>query len=1311
MNTSSVGATLAPGFMVVHSNRLEDLRSLAVSWMQRYPLAPLENEVILVQSNGIAQWLKLALAEDPAADDTTSVPGAGGSSFSGGGHGCGIAAAIDVQLPASFLWTAYRAVLGRASIPESSPLDKASLTWRLMRLLPTLIHQESFAPLRRFLQDDAQMRKLHQLSERLADLFDQYQVYRADWLEDWAHGRDQLITSRKGVRVLQGQECWQPALWRALLEDVGAESMAQSRAGVHQRFMATLRTLTRRPAGLPRRIMVFGISSMPAQALEALAALGKLCQVLLCVHNPSQHHWTDIVADQDLLRHQYQRQRRKPGMPAVIDAAVLHRHGHPLLAAWGKQGRDYIHLLDSFDAPDQYREAFADVSDRRIDLFTEQPADTLLTQLHDDVLQLRAMEETRETWPPVDLDADTSIRFHVAHGPQREVEILHDQLLARFSADPTLRPRDVIVMVPAIDTYAPHIQAVFGQIDHTDDRHIPFTLADQGQRGREPLLIAVEHLLRLPESRFAVSDVLDLLDVPALRHRFGINESDLPTLHRWIQGAGIRWGLDAAQRASLDLPGGMEQNTWRFGLRRMLLGYAVGQGDSFDGIEPYDEIGGLDAALIGPLVGLLDALDATRDQLAIDAEPVTWVARLRTLLARFFLADDDRDVVQLGRLEQLLEDWETTCDSVGLTEQLPLTVVREAWLQALDQGRLNQRFLAGAVNFCTLMPMRAIPFRVVCLLGMNDGDYPRAQPPLDFDLMGGDYRPGDRSRREDDRYLLLEAVLSAREQLYISWVGRSIRDNSERPPSVLVGQLRDHLAAGWQTVDDSDLLDGLTVVHPLQPFSARYFLPSFRGDDAGGSAAGDAAGGAMGGTASASSLTGNRGLFSYAREWAVLHGGGDDAGLGSGSGSGLGSGSGSGSGLGSGSGSGWGFDSASGTGAGVGSGPASTPDSGAGSLLHLKAASADAPAAWTPPDAIDVAELQQFLRDPLRTFFNQRLKVFFDDDTPEAVDDEPFALDPLQRYALSDSLLQAGMAATTHDEADDALARRATQLRRSGVLPMAGFGEKQQAGLLVPLPDLLARYRQARSAWPVEVASPWPVDFHHGDVRVEGWLGGLRQADGDTARHAMLSAVPNGLLASARALKWHRLTRLWVTHLAGNASGLDLTSIVVASDVTLTFEPVPPVYAAQALSELVEGWLAGMAQPLPVALRSAFVWLGNVEAGQGEAAAGHMETRMGRVEAAEARQATGARTGASHDDGAAAAMRANAYDEARKVYEGGFNTTGEMAQNPYLARHYPSAEALFADGRFAHWAERLYRPLFEAGTAALETAVKAKAPE
>jgi exodeoxyribonuclease V gamma subunit len=818
-------APLQPGFMIVQSNRLEDLRQLAVGWMRRYPLAPLENEIVLVQSNGIAQWLKLALAEDPDEAD---------------GGGCGIAAAIDVQLPARFLWQAYRSLLERGSIPEQSLLDRAPLTWRLMRLLPGLLAQARFEPLRRFLDGDDDLRKRHQLAERLADLFDQYQVYRADWLADWAAGRDQLHTASGGTRPVPAEQAWQPALWRAVLADVGPDGLAQSRAGVHRRYLERLSALEKPPAGLPRRVIVFGISSMPAQTLEALAAMAKFVQVLLCVHNPSQYHWGDIVADKDLLRHEYRRQQRRPGTPAQLDADAMHAHGQPLLAAWGKQGRDYITLLDRYDEPSAYSDLFADVVGGRIDLFDARPPETLLAQLQNDVLELRPLAETRSTWPPVDPRTDRSVRFEVSHSPQREVEVLHDQLLSRFNADPTLRPRDVIVMVPDIDAYAPHIRAVFGQLARDDLRHIPFTIADQGQRGREPLLIAVELLLKLPDSRFAVSEVLDLLDVPALRARFGIEEEDLPVIHRWIEGAGIRWGVDGEHRAQFGMPAELDQNSWRFGLRRMLLGYAVGSGDALGEIEPYDEVGGLDASLAGLLAELLARLEMAREELSLPATPAVWTARLRALLSVFLQVEEDRDALHIDRLVSLLEEWAGLCRDAGLEEELPLSVVREAWLAGLDQGGLTQRFLSGAVNFCTLMPMRAIPFRVVCLLGMNDGDYPRVQRPMDFDLMGGDYRPGDRSRREDDRYLLLEAMLSAREQLYVSWVGRSIQDNSPRAPSVLVGQLRDHLAAGWRLArgdgaaalpDDMSLVDALTCEHPLQPFSRRYFGVEGRVDD------------------------------------------------------------------------------------------------------------------------------------------------------------------------------------------------------------------------------------------------------------------------------------------------------------------------------------------------------------------------------------------------------------------------------------------------------------------------------------------------
>ncbi|MCF4994276.1 exodeoxyribonuclease V subunit gamma [Pseudomonas syringae] len=1133
--------SLNAAFMVVQSNSLDELRSLVISIMRRYPLAPLENEIALVQSNGIAQWLKLALAEDPEDDDL---------------GGCGIAAAIDVQLPGSFMWQLYRMVLGREEIPAKSLLDKAPLTWRLMRLLPLVIDLPHFEPLQRFLTHDTDLRKRYQLSERLADLFDQYQVYRADWLEDWAEGRHQLRNVRGEIKPLSPTNCWQAELWRALLGDVGSEGMAQSRAGVHQRFMERINELDTPPTGLPSRVIVFGISSLPAQVLEALAGLARFSQVLLCVHNPCRHHWADIVADKDLLRHQYKRQARKDGMPVVLDPDTLHQHAHPLLAAWGKQGRDYINLLDSYDDPGSYRAAFRD---QRIDLFSDAQPHNMLNQLQDDILELRPLAETRERWPAVDPAQDESIRFHVAHSAQREVEILHDQLLARFSANPQLRPRDVIVMVPDIDSYAPHIRAVFGQLDRQDPRFIPFTLADQGQRGREPLLIAVEHLLKLPDSRFPVSEILDLLDVPALRARFGVQERDLPTLHRWIEGAGVRWGMNAEQRAGLGLPDELEQNTWHFGLRRMLLGYAVGSSNACSGIEPYDEIGGLDAALIGPLVALLDALELAHQELTEPTTPQAWGVRLQALMQLFFKASNEHDDLMLTQLEALRETWLETCESVGLEDELPLTVVREAWLAGLDQGRLSQRFLAGAVNFCTLMPMRAIPFKLVCLLGMNDGDYPRAQPPLDFDLMGSDYRPGDRSRREDDRYLLLEALLSARQQLYISWVGRSIRDNSERPASVLIGQLRDHLAGGWHLPDEQgNLLDAMTEEHPLQPFSARYFHE------------GDA-------------------LFSYAGEWQVLH-------------------------------------------------------------QHQEMQSeTEILKPYSQEEPLSLSLLQDFLRNPVRHFFNQRLKVYFEAAEAPLADEEPFVLDALQRYTLSDSLLEAAL--RQPENIQHALEGQARRLQNSGLLPMAGFGDCLQRELIEPLPDLLHRYQQLLALWPTPLTSTVEVSLERLELHLEGWLAGLHQrADGGMLA---VTTIPNSI-GSIKTRKWHRLIKPWVSHLAACAGGLPLTTALVASDDTLLLEPMEKARALRLLDDLLLAWQSGMRQPLPVAVKTAFAWLSQSDPHKADAVA-------------------------------------------RKAYEGdGQTSDGERRENPALSRQFPDYDALLADETFNGWCDALYRPLFEA---------------
>ncbi|MEL0169472.1 MAG: exodeoxyribonuclease V subunit gamma [Pseudomonadaceae bacterium] len=1135
--------SLAPGLMIIHGNRLETLRELAVDWMRAHPLAPLENEVILVQSNGIAQWLQMALAADPAQG------------------GCGIAAALDVQLPARFLWDSYRGVLGRDSVPEQSPLDKQPLTWRLMRLLPALQDHPDFAPLKRFLADDHDCRKRYQLAVRLADLFDQYQVYRADWLNDWAAGRDHIGLARTGPRPLDDEERWQPALWRAVLADVGAERLSDSRAGIHPRFVQHLLDCDSRPLSLPRRVIVFGISSLPAQTLEALAVIGRFSQVLLCVLNPCEYHWGDIVADQDLLRHEYRRQQRRPGSPIQLDESTLHQHAHPLLAAWGKQGRDYINLLDQHDERASYEARFANIAGGRVDLFEAPTGDTLLQQLQQDILQLRPLAESRELWPAVDTSQDQSIRFHLAHSPQREVEVLQDQLLAAFAADPDLKPRDIIVMVPDVNLYAPHIQAVFGQHSGDDPRAIPFTLADQGQRGQEPLLIALEHLLRLPDSRLPVSEVLDLLDVPALRSRFGLSEADLPTLQRWIEGAGIRWGLDQQRRTELGMPPGLDANSWRFGLRRMLLGYASGSADAWQQIEPYDEIGGLDAALIGPLSALLDALDRHELQLAEPAPPARWGERLRQLLADFFTADSDRDQLLVAQLNEGLADWLELCDSVALDVALPLNVVAEAWLDGVGQSQLSQRFLAGAVNVCTLMPMRAIPFKRICLLGMNDGDYPRAQPPLDFDLMGKDYRPGDRSRREDDRYLLLEALLSARDALHISWVGRSIRDNSERPPSVLIGQLRDHLAAGWQAADGHDLLHALTVEHPLQPFSRRYF--------------------------SADSA-----LFSYAREWRQLH---DDRAV----------------------------DDAN---------------------LSLSDVTLEAP--------IELLALQRFLRNPVEHFFAARLKVWLQEQQSSAEDNEPFALDGLQRHQLSQWLLEQVQQADPQDDWQTLLLEHASRLQQRGALPLAGFGELTLAQLVEPLGGQLERFREQLLLWDQPLDQPLLLQAAAPGIEVVSWLAGVRSC-APLEGLMRVQLVTGKLLGKKAVPRWRKLLAELCHHLLASASGHHMSTTLISADASIQLLPLEQSRAKEIVHHWMLGWLQGLRRPLPVAVDTAFAWLTE----------GKEEKRL---------------------------------SAAQRCYDGDDYNLGEVQASPALQRSYPDFARLQASEEFTGWAQSLYQPLAEA---------------
>ncbi|OZI26854.1 exodeoxyribonuclease V subunit gamma [Bordetella genomosp. 9] len=1244
--------------MVIHSNLSESLRDVLVGWMRTHPLGPLEREVVLVQSSGIAQWLKLALAADPR---------------DGAGGGAGIAAAFEFLLPSRFLWRAYRAVLGAAAVPEESPFDKPRLMWRLLRLLPEVMDQPVYAPLRRFLRDDADCRKRYQLAERLADVFDQYQVYRADWLAAWAAGHDTL--PRDGVAdpalagaALPPSQRWQAALWRAVLDDVkamdapiGVAPSSDGRAAVHGAFLRRAAALPDDAAlpGLPRRLIVFGISTLPRQSLEVLAVLSRWTQVLMCVNNPCEHYWADIIEGKDLLRAAQARQQRRPGLPARMGEDELHLHAHPLLAAWGKQGRDFIGLLDEHDSADARARISAALggSAQRLDLFESAGDDTLLRQLQDDIRDLRPLRETRERWPAVDPRRDASIRFHVAHSRQREVEILHDQLLAAFDQDTTLRPRDVIVMVPDIEAYAPHIQAVFGLHDRDDPRAIPYTIADRVKRHADPLLHALEQLLQLPHARFSVSDFMDLLEVPAVRDRFQIAEDQLPLLHAWIRGANIRWGLHDAQRQALGLPSSgtaAAQNSWLFGLRRMLLGYAVGaRADEWRGIEPYDDIGGLDAALLGPLTALVDSLEQTWLQLAEPAPPQVWGERLAALLERFFHPDEGMDAYTLQQLNAALRGWLDICAEGRVTETLPLSVVAEHWLSRLDEGGLSQRFFGGAVTFATLMPMRAIPFRIVCLLGMNDGEYPRIRMPMDFDLMAYDYRPGDRSRREDDRYLFLEALLSARDRLLVSWVGRSVRDNTPRPPSVLVGQLRDHLATGWRLADDSAggadatsraaaaehaatvaslasaapaepdeaLLAALTTEHRLQPFSPAYFAAPAAGD-----------------------------LFTYAREWRDPAGNRVDT------------------------------------------------------RQPLPPLSREEP--------LTLRELADFVRAPVDAFFKQRLQVSFALQDAATEDVEPFVPDALEQWQLQDALIRAQCRAL--EAGEDYVASREAEVARigrAGMLPDGAFGALTAEDLLAPLDDMAERYAKALARWPHGLREEFPILLGavDGAPALEDSLSGFRQDDdGQRCRLRVDSSslIPKGRYRAARVVPH------WVAHVAAQLTGAAVTTVVVSKAGDVVFPPMPRRAAMRLLRVWLRGWQTGMSRPLPLAPAAAFEWLTRhptaPELPASNAGAGVAVTAADRGQHGDGWAAmAGERDNPDDPDGSDAAddwdadreggipvlLAAPAGQAARKIYEGVGEQRGEVDDSAYLQAVYPDFTALTHGGEFFALAQSWLRAM------------------
>ncbi len=1104
--------SLNKGLAIVHGNKLESLVEVVTEWIKTHPLSPLENETFLIYNNGVGQWLKQHLAQNSVL---------------------GIAAGLDVKLPSMFVWEIYRAVLG-SNIPKDQPLAKKPLTWRLYRLLPTLILKPEFDNLARFLMDEEiidekidkkiNQTKRHQLAEKLADLFDQYQMYRADWLLDWEQGNDKIRDGKDKESNLTEEQIWQAKLWREILQDLKPEEKQNaSRSSVHKLFLDEIENFTAEnpPKNLPKRIIVFGVPTLAEQHIEVLAKISPFCEVILFVTNPCQHYWADIIEHKDLLKAINRRQKYKNDEFAknISDENLLHLYANPLLAAWGKQGRDYIRLLDQFDNRNVFQKW--NWAEDKIDLFDDygklgDGKTCLLHQLQQTILDLEPTPTSKEEKFLL-TQTDNSIAFHLAHSPQREVEILHDQLLDLFdkykdgNGKSKLKPREILVMVPDINKYAPHIHAVFGQIQYDDKdkcdnkdqrkdkRFIPYSVTDQQERGQNSLVVATEFLLSLPNARFTVSQIRWLLEIPAIRNRLDIEESSVEKLCQWIEGAHIRWGLNSEHRKAFDITQGLDANTWKFGLNRMLLGYSVGKGETFDGIEPYEEIGGLEAQTLGCLCQLIDLLEKYATELNDDYNYEKWVTLLNQLLTDFFKPNDKKESKTLDKLQSALKKWEEHCQHANLEDSLlSRNVVCDSWLSGIDEASYQKIFLSGKVNFCTLMPMRSIPFEVICVLGMSDGEFPRQTPPQSFDLMSlaGQYRPGDRSRRQDDQYVFLEALLSARKHFYVSWVGKNVRDNSVIPPSVLISQLRENIERTWE-LEGKDLLKEITVEHPLQPFSTLYLDSSKE-----------------------------KRLFTYSHEW-------------------------------------FGKKKESNSEKKENNDDASLPQ-------------------------LDLEKLGSFLKKPVQTYCNQTLKFYFNKNSSLNEDDEPFNFDHLEQFKLKDDLL-SDLKNTPQHSATFYEDKRAN-LSRKGQTPLGKFAELSFAEISEPVQQAWERYSTHLASWTKECA---PISIKDIDATAVQLSGDVKNVcKNSVGKFAIVTLIAQSLLNPKKQIKYQNLCQHWINHLVLCVTKDNFEkSLICGSDIDIKIENVGKEQAKIYLDYIVSAWYRNRTDVLPVAIETAFAYL------------------------------------------------------------------------------------------------------------------------
>ena len=795
--------TASARFHLIYGNRLDRLAAHLGARLARPAVADsLAADVVLIPQPALRHWLQQALAER-----------------------YGIAANLDLCTPSEFVWRLLRAA--RPELPDASPWDRQRLRWQLYALLgdtpatlPSPVRRhlqraviggpaDSIDPADRFGAGERAMAH-YALADALAAAYDRYQAYRPDWLRDWERN------------VPASRDDWQAQLWRSLRQRLKGSphraALLRDWLTRHDREAEGYAGIA--PPGLPPRVAAFGTIHVSPDVLHMLAVVGQWIELDFYLPMPSAEYWGDVESLRERVK--------RDGIASLSVALADAERDNPLLTAWGAGGREIVAQLFSYDVV---------LPQRETELFVAPGRDTLLHRLQQDVLDRAA--PTVSTFGA----GDVSLQLHACHSKLREVEVLHDQLRALLDNDlpdgrrfdPPLQPRDIAVLAPDIADYLPLARAVFGGLSPDDPRFIPFALADRPQAQSHPLVAMLLDVLALADAPLTASGFRDLLATPSVAHALQLDAAQRARIDKWFAAAGIRWGDDehARERAGA---GRWREYSFDFGIDRLLSGYAAGDGAeaSVAGTEliaPYSELEGADADTLDRALGFYRRLRELAVWMREPYAAAEWRARLANWLQASLapVPQDDAETQARRLLLETLDDFAAEAANAGA---LPARLVRRALCDALTEPSPHRPWLSGGVTFAGMVPLRTVPFRVICLLGLDADAYPRREPADDINrlvdaIQGRAPRyPGDRSVRDDDRFLFLQLLCAAGDVFYLSYGGSDARDGSVREPSPVIAELLDAV----ERMHGEHVREQLCVQHPLQPFSPRAFGA---GDDGG----------------------------------------------------------------------------------------------------------------------------------------------------------------------------------------------------------------------------------------------------------------------------------------------------------------------------------------------------------------------------------------------------------------------------------------------------------------------------------------------